>query len=452
MLKNKRNIAIGGVVLVLLISFFVFGNSGGSETTDIIVPVEEGQFIVDINTTGELEAKNSTEITGPNRLRNYRIYQVNIQDIIDEGTYVEKGQYIARLDPSELNNRMKDSELQIEEQQSEYTQVELDTTLQLREARDNLTNLAYAVEEKQLVFEQSQYEPPATIKQAEIEFEKAKRALKQAKEAYLIKQRQLGARMKEVSIDLRQDQLEYDGMKELLSQFTITAPESGMLIYRKGYDGRPIKEGSQISAWDPVVATLPDLSSMNSITYVNEVDIRKVSVGQKVDIGLDAFPDKKLSGVVTRVANVGEQRPNSDAKVFQVTIELDKVDGDLRPGMTTSNKIFTQVIEQAVSIPLEALHSFQDSITYVYKQTGMNYQRQEVQIGATNADRAEILLGLSTSDEVYLSAPNGDIESADEIKLLAELNGKRNLKKEEPKQDTPTPPTGRKGRRNNPNS
>ncbi len=442
MLKNKRVLWAGGAIVVILILFIVFRGTGGVANSEIVVPVEEGKFVVEINTSGELSAKNSTKIVGPSGLRNYRIYQVNIQDIIDEGTYVEKGQYIARLDPSELNTRMKDTELQIEEEQSEYLQTQMDTTLQLRDERDKLTNLEYTVEEKKLVLEQSQYEPPATIKQAQIALDKAIRSLKQAKESYQIKQKQLAARMQERSIDLRQRQREYEGMQNLLSQFTITAPEAGMLIYRKGWDGRPMKEGSQISAWDPVVATLPDLSSMNSITYINEVDIRKVSVGQQVDIGLDAFPDKKLKGEVTRVANVGEQRPNSDAKVFQVTVELDEVDGDLRPAMTTSNKIYTEVIEKTISIPLECLHSFQDSITYVFKQQAMNFEAQEVQVGATNAERAEILLGLNANDDVYLSNPNGELDDINEISLLVEMNGKRNPEPEKTEEKPKSPPMG----------
>jgi len=187
---------------------------------------------------------------------------------------------------------------------------------------------------------------------------------------------------------------------------------------------------------------LPDLSSMNSITYINEVDIRKVSVGQQVDIGLDAFPDKKLKGEVTRVANVGEQRPNSDAKVFQVTVELDEVDGDLRPAMTTSNKIYTEVIEKTISIPLECLHSFQDSITYVFKQQAMNFEAQEVQVGATNAERAEILLGLNANDDVYLSNPNGELDDINEISLLVEMNGKRNPEPEKTEEKPKSPPMG----------
>ena len=452
MIKNKRNLAIGAGILILLISFFVLSGSNNSDTSEIIVGVEQGEFIVDINTSGELEAKNSTKIMGPNGLRNYRVYNVNIQHIIDEGTYVEKGQYVARLDPSELTNRIKDTQLELDEKQSQYEQTQLDTTLQMRQARDELVNLEYAVEEKKLILEQSQYEPPATIKQAEIDMDKAKRALSQAKEEYDIKRRQNVAKMQEVAAKLQKVRLEFQGMMDLQQSFTIIAPEAGMLIYRKGWDGKPIKEGSQISASDPIVATLPDLSEMNSITYVNEVDIRKIKTGQKVDIGLDAFPDKKLSGVVTKVANVGEQRPNSDAKVFQVTIQLDKIDDSLRPGMTTSNKIYTSVVNETLSIPLESLHSYADSITYVYLKDGIGYDIQEVQVGQTNANSAQILLGLSKDQQVYLSIPQGSSVDLGDIRLIDELNGIRNLEVEEEPQEQKKPDNPQGFRRQKPSA
>ena len=87
---------------------------------------------------------------------------------------------------------------------------------------------------------------------------------------------------------------------------------------------------------------------MISTTYVNEVDIRKVAKGQHVNIGLDAFPDKKLSGEVISVANVGEQRPNSDAKVFEVKVVIAESDTTLRPAMSTANEIITATIPDAI--------------------------------------------------------------------------------------------------------
>ena len=428
----KKNLIIAaGAILVLIIAIVVFDSGDAAEGSEIIVKVDKGEFIVDIVTTGELEAKNSVNILGPSGLRNYRVYQVNIQDIIDEGTVVKKGDYVAQLDPSELTTRIKDVQLELENRQSSYEQTQLDTALQMRQARNELINLEYAVEEREIVLEQSKFEPPATIKQAEIELDKAKRAYAQAQENYKIKYRQNVAKMRQAANLLQKHQNDYNGMLELQKNFVIKAPEDGMLIYRK-HRGGQIKEGSQISMWDPVVATLPDLSVMISKTYVNEVDVRKIKPGQPVDIGLDAFPEKKLTGEVINVANVGEQRPNSDAKVFQVNVQVDGQDELLRPAMTTSNVIKTEILQDVLHIPLDALHNAYDSITYVYKKEGMSSVKQEVIVGLTNDNEAVIEKGLELNDRVYLSAPESLADAA--FRLLPELDGKRNLEKEEPEE------------------
>ncbi len=431
----KKNIIIGLVAVAVIVSGFLFFNiSEKADATEIVVPVNVGKFVVDITTTGELEAKNSVEIQGPAGLRRFRVYQVSIQDIVDEGTVVKKGDWIATLDQSDFNTRLQDKELDLEQRRSEYIQVQLDTTLQMRQARDELINLEYAVEEMQIKLDQSQFEPPATIKQAEIDLDKARRAFEQAKENYKIKLEQNRAKMTEVATELRKDQIEYDQMLDMQKEFQVRAPEPGMVVYAKGNDGKPMKAGSQIHMWDPVVATLPDLSVMLSKTYINEVDVRKVSPGQLVEIGLDAFPEKKLTGRVTRVANVGEQSPNSDSKVFEATIEIDGTDDLLRPAMTTSNRIIVNEIDSALSVPLESLHSYNDSITYVFKKSGLKTEKQEVQVGETNSNSAVIKLGLEPGDRVFLSVPIGKDEDDENINLLAELDGKRTTKEEEQKQ------------------
>ncbi|WP_425391776.1 efflux RND transporter periplasmic adaptor subunit [Ekhidna sp.] len=447
MKRNNKIFIFGGAILAVIL---VFAFSGGSTDSapEIIVEVDQGEFVVDITTSGSLDAKNSVPIKGPTGLRNYRIWNVTIQHIIDEGTEVKKGQYVARLDPSELTGKIKDAQLEVDETQSQFTQTRLDTALTMRQARDELINLEYTVREKQLTLDQSQFEPPATIQKAEIELEKAKRGLQQAKENYEIKRQQNVAKMQEASAELRGDKNELEGLMALSKDFTIMAPQDGMLIYERSWDGKPVKAGSQVSAWDPVVATLPDLSKMISKTYVNEVDIRKVKPGQSAEIGFDAFPDKKLKGRVTKVANVGEQRPNSDAKVFEVEIEVFGTDPLLKPGMTTSNKIITKTVEDALYIPLECLHSQYDSITYVFKKSGTSTVKQEVMIGDANAESVHIKAGLEPGERVHLSSVQG-MES-EEISLIPEMDGKRNNKEEEvveePSQNRPQ--QGRRRRSN----
>jgi len=428
---RKRNlwIVVGSIAVVVLI--YVLTSTVESENIGILVPVEKGEFVVDVTTTGELEAKNSVEILGPQGTRNYRIWNMTIQEIIDEGTFVKKGDFVASLDPTELTTKIKDSELELEKIESQYIQTKLDTTLEMRQARDELINLDYAVDEKQLILDQSQYEPPATIRQAEIDLTKAKRALDQARENYKIKREQNVAKMKEVELSRRKQESTLEGMRNLMNSFTITAPEDGMLIYKKDWDGQAVKKGSQISAWDPVVATLPDLSTMISTTYVNEVDIRRVKAGQDVEIGLDAFPEKKFTGKVLKVANVGEQRPNSDAKVFRVTIEINEKDELLRPSMTTSNKIITAKENDVLFIPLETLFDQDDSITYVYRKSALATEKQEVMLGASNGDEVIIQSGLDADDKVYMTKVTS-LENSD-INLLPEMEGKRNVDQTETK-------------------
>ena len=429
---KKKLLIAAGVITVLSIGYLVVRGRGASNIADILTPVTQGTFKVEIETTGELEAKNSVKILGPSQLRDFGVWNVVIQNIVDEGTLVKKGDWVASLDPSEFQTKFSAKQIELEKENAEFVQTQLDTTLQLREARDQLINLKYAVEEKRIVLEQSKFEPPATIKQAEIDKEKAERAFQQAKENYLIKQRQNSEKMKEQSAEFRKVQNEFNNMTKVIQSFTVTAPESGMLIYHKGWDGKPVKVGSQISVWEPTVATLPDLTKMMSKTYVNEVDVRKVKAGQKVMVGLDAYPEKKLSGLVTRVANVGEQRPNSDSKVFEVSVEINGSDGSLRPSMTTSNKIIAKTIDKALFIPLECLHNEADSVTYVFKKDGMNVIKQEVMIGETNTNNVVILGGLTTSDRIYLSMPSGT--DGDKVALLKEMNGKR--RKAAPEEDT----------------
>jgi hypothetical protein len=178
-----------------------------------------------------------------------------------------------------------------------------------------------------------------------------------------------------------------------------------MVIYVREYNGKKKGVGSQWYTFDPTVATLPDLTQMESQTYINEVDVRKLAVGQTVKISLDADPSKTLTGKVTSVANVGEQRPNQDSKVFEVHIDLAQSDTTLRPGMTTSNQIEVASIPSALSVPLEAVSS-DSGYSYVYKKEGRGVVRQMIETGAANDNEIVVRRGLAADDRVLLTAPS----------------------------------------------
>lgn len=399
----------GGIVLLAIVLYLIFGVAGAEDNRLLTTQVKKGEFKVTVTTTGELEAKNSEEIQGPQGLRKAGIYRVKITDLISEGTVVEKGDYIATLDRSEATGKLKEVNSELEKAKSKFTQTKLDTTLKLRSKRGELKDLKIAMEQKQIKVKQSKFEPPAIQRQAEIELDKAKRAYNEAKRNYRVEKQKANAQMQEVAATLQQKQQQYDDLQALLKQFEVKAPEDGMVIYYRHSSGEKKEVGSSITPWSSQVATLPDLSVMISRTYVNEVDINQLNEQQPVNVAVDAFPDKEYTGKVIDIANVGETLPKTNAKVFEVVVELNESDTLLRPSMTTSNEIITHQKENVLHVPLESLHS-NDSISFVYRKDGGAIYKQVVKTGVANENRVVIQQGLEQGEQVLISVPENPQE------------------------------------------
>jgi len=413
----KKTIIITAVVAIVIMVVLVVVNrvTNKEDASVLFTEVRNGNFEILVTVTGELHAENSTEIKGPELLggRNMRITDIGIQDLVPEGTVVEEGDYVATLDRTNLENSLKDEYDRLETLENEYQMEILDTTLTLGDARDNLRNLLFNMEEAEITLEQSKFEPPTTIRQNTINLEKAKRQYEQALKGYELRVQQTRANMRREELNLQRQRQRIADMENLLRQFVVTAPAPGMVIYKREWGGSKRKVGSSIRPNDPVVATLPDLSSMISTTYVNEIDVSKVKVDQVVNVSVDAFPDMSFTGKVVSVANIGEQLPNTDAKVFEVVVKLDAVDPILRPSMTTGNQIVTKSFEDVNYIPLEAVFATADSIPYVYTKDG---RRQIIMLGSSNEDQVIVEKGLDAGEIVHLLRP----EDSDNYKLAGE--------------------------------
>ncbi len=381
---------------------------GVSDAT-IIAPVKRGDFRVTVTTSGELSARASVNINAPANAQQVRIYQLRIESIVPEGTVVDSGDVVAELDRTQAATRLSEVTLALEKATAVYEQAMLDSTLTLSQARESIRTMELELEERLIGMEQAVYEAPSIQRQAEIDHEKADRALAQARVDYVTQEQQARAKMREVGADVERERNQLQIVQQVMMGFTVRAPASGMVIYGKEWNGRKKVAGSQVSPWDPAVATLPDLTQMESITYVNEIDIRKIQTGQPVSLTLDSDPDKRLTGIVTMVANVGEQRPNTDAKVFEVRVEIQTSDTTLRPGMTTGNAIQTGLYEDVVYVPIEAL-SNEDGVPYVFERDGGRVRKQEVVTGAMNENEVIIERGLEEDDRLLLVPPTNAAE------------------------------------------
>jgi len=402
---TQRIIIIVVILALAAAGYYYFTQQPAIEKkVDISTKIQKKEFIITVTATGELKAKRSEKIQGPQGMRSARIFNTTITDMVAEGTVVEKGDYVASLDKTELAQKMDEEQTEIEKILTQLDQAKIDTALEMRGLRDQLVNLRFSMEEKKLEVEQSRFEPQMVIQQAELDLEKTERDYNQLLKKYELTREKSIAKISEINTQLKQNQMDLKRLQDLAKGFRITAPKKGMVIYRNDWDGK-IGPGSRISTWDPVVAELPDLTDMISKTYVNEVDISRVKKGQDVSIKVDAFPDNVYGGTVIQVANIGEQLRGYDAKVFEVVVQLNEVDSILRPAMTTSNEIITDIIPDVLAIPFEAL--FTDSLNFVFKKGNGKIVKQEVITGLTNEDEVIVDFGLEEGDEVFLTKPEG---------------------------------------------
>jgi len=410
--KKRVLIILGGIITLLTIVFFSWNTKSGE--VEITCKVMKGPVEVKIHSSGQLESENSENIILPAVLssQNVRIYEIKITDLIEEGTVVDSGQYIATLDHKVIEEVLTAARLELETVAAALEDAKLDSNLNLSNYRDLIVNSKSDVEERKIVLAESVYESPSVIKKAEMDLNKAERKLNQDIKGLEMRKRQLGSQMERRNIDLRQKQQRVDNLLKLYDALIIKAPKPGMVIYAKDRFGIKIQVGSVLTPWSPIIATLPDMTKMISETYINEIDIAKIKVKQKVTLSIDAFPDKELKGEVISVANIGQPMPKSDSKVFEVNIRVFGSDPDLKPAMTTGNVIQTGSFADKIYIPSEAVFET-DSTKFVYVKK-KEVVRQLVDLGDENEDYVIVNKGVLAGEVLLLNEP----EKPDEIETL----------------------------------
>ena len=405
--KRNRNIVIIIIAVVAIIAVFLVVNNRNLLTDVLIkVPVQKGVFISEVYSTGQLQAENATFIEVPSELssRSINIFEIKVTEIVEEGTVVEQGDFVASLDYSTVEEVLANATEALESAIQSLQDARIDTNINMSNLRDGLLNSRVDVEEKKLVLEQSIYESPAVKRQASLDLERSEQNLQQALRNYDLKERQAQYSVQRAVEEVRKQEERISDINKLFDALRIKAPKPGMVIYSFDRLGNKIKVGSTVSRWASVIAELPDLTTMISKTFINEIDISKVKMGQRVLVGIDAFPEKKFEGRVISVNNIGQLLPNGDTKVFEVTIKLLGSDSQLRPAMTTSNVITTDSLTNVLYIPLDAVFKTDSTkFVYTYKKQLI---RQIVDLGFENSNFVIVNNGLEEGQEVLLNEPS----------------------------------------------
>jgi len=190
----------------------------------------------------------------------------------------------------------------------------------------------------------------------------------------------------------------YDDAASQLSYTIITAPIDGLVI------GKPIPAGQTVAPGisNPMVLlTVADLSKMQIQGQVDESDIGRVKLGQKVDFTVDAYPGKTFTGIVSLISQKAVIQSN--VVYYTVYVDVDSPQGMLFPTMTARVTVKVGESRNTIVIPLSAVKEIKGQKTVQVMVDGKP-QTTTVQLGLADDEKTEILGGLNEGDQVVLPA------------------------------------------------
>jgi RND family efflux transporter MFP subunit len=397
--KNKKLFYSVVAVLVLLIIFILTSFDESTESIPTF-KVKRDNFLVAIIESGEISAKNATSISTPRVRGNLKVVY-----LVPEGTYVNANDTVVRFDPTEALNNLRDAESKLELALSEKSKVLANLKSTITRTESDLRSSELTYELSKLNLEQMKFE--AAIKQQESKLQHQRNELsylkaKQELESQNIIQK---SELAKVEIEVQQKRTDLDRAKRDLEMLTLTAPKEGLAVYETNWStGRKITTGD--TPWPGMtLISLPDLSSMQSITFVNEVDVSRVRKDQKVIVKLDAFQDSSFQGKISSVASLGKSKDNnSSIKVFEILVDILSQSEILKPGMTTSNKIVVNEISSVLFVPQEAVFE-KDGKKVVYIKNGSSFDEEFVELGEKSDNYIIVIKGIKEADEVALRDP-----------------------------------------------
>ncbi|MBX6326380.1 MAG: efflux RND transporter periplasmic adaptor subunit, partial [Chthoniobacterales bacterium] len=144
--------------------------------------------------------------------------------------------------------------------------------------------------------------------------------------------------------------------RDQLSKTTIYSPLDGTVTVVNSKIGERLVATGQFAGTE--VMRVADLTHMQAIVDVNENDVVNVKLGDKATIKIDAFGDRKFHGVVQQIANTGKTTgagTQEEVTNFEVKIRIDNQDVELRPGMSCTADIETNMVKDAVAVPMQSV-------------------------------------------------------------------------------------------------
>ena len=369
------------------------GERRGRETT---ATVQRRDFVRSVRISGTVEAVQSTTVAAP-RLSGPTASSLVITRLVKPGTTVQPGDLLVEFDRqmqvqnaldrrAELNDL--DQQIRKKDAESRAARVRDDSELQLAES---------AIGRAKLEMVKNEMLPRIQVEKNTQQLAQAEARMKQLKLTYDLKRRAAEADIRILQIRREKAESAMRQAETNATRMEVHSPIGGLAVLRtvwKSNTMAEVQEGEEVRAGVPVV-NIVNPEMMRVRARVNQADISGLRVGQRVRVGLDAYPDLSFAGTVAQISPLGVTSGLSPkVRSFMALIDVKGSHPNLMPDLTASLDVELERVPSALVVPREAVRYDGDK-AFVRIKRGDRFEDAPVKVGSRSGHEAVITEGLA---------------------------------------------------------
>ena len=377
-----------------------------ASATPATILVKKGDFVRGVRLAGTVEAVQATAIQAP-RLSGQNNNSLVIMRLIKAGTSVRPGDPVVEFDrQDQLRNaldrraELNDLDQQIKKRTAEEVAARASDESTLKQAES-------AVERSRNELVKNDMLPKIQAEKNKLAFEEAEAKLKQLQETFELKRRAAAADIKILEIRRNRAETNMKQAESNAQRMLIASPLPGVAVvkttWKNGGNMVEFMEGDEVRPGQPVVEVV-NPAVMRVRARVNQADMNELRVGQRVSVGLDAYPELTFSGTVDQISPIGQQSTLSPkVRNFIVLVLVKEAHPNLMPDLTASLDVEIDRQRGVLVVPRDAV-VLEGEHAYVRVQRGGRFDRQDVTLGPLNTHEAVVTGGLQEGVTVARNA------------------------------------------------
>ena len=370
--------------------------AGDTGRRDGAFTVKRRDFIRSIRLSGTVEAVESTTITAPRISGPNSSSSLVITQLVKAGTTVNAGDLLVEFDrqlqlANALDRRAEFSDLehQILKREAEEGAAQARDDSELKQAESAVIRAELEVSKNEML--------------TKIQAEKNKQALEQSRARLDQLRKTYDLKRKAARADVRILEIRRDKASSAMkmaetnaSRMEVRSPIAGLAVIRtmwKSSGMAEILEGEEVRAGMPVV-DIVNPAKMRVRVRVNQADITELRVGQRMRVGLDAYPDLSFGGQITQISPLAVTSTLSPKlRYFVMLAEIDTSHAKLMPDLTASLDVELARMRAALVVPRDAVRA-EGSRALVSVRSGSRVEQREVTVATLGPHEAVITAGL----------------------------------------------------------